>query len=295
MSTAACALVVVLVLTGAAPPARAAEPQPEVVSPLGAKFYPRVDEKNAVAEAEKNLAADPTNVDRLVALGRAQVSVLRLREAIATFTRAIELQPGNARLYRLRGHRYISSRQFDRAVADLERAAKLSDKEFDIWYHLGLAHYLKRDYARAAEAYTKARDCGTKDDNVIAASNWLYASYRRQKKTAEAGRVLERITPDMNVQEDKMYFALLLFYKGLKQESEVFHGQLNDMETATVGYGIGNWHLYNGRAAKAKEVFGRIVAGKEWAAFGFISAEAELARRPRGDQPLRTAAPARVE
>jgi tetratricopeptide (TPR) repeat protein len=271
MSSAVCALLLVL-------PTAAAPPAPEVVSPLGAKFYAKPDEKRAVEEAEKKLAADPANVDLLIALGRAQVSVWRLHDAIETFTRAIKLAPDNARLYRLRGHRYISSRQLDRAVADLERAAKLSDKEFDIWYHLGLAHYLKRDFARAAEAYTRARDCGTKDDNVIAASNWLYASYRRQNKTAEAARVLERIKPDMKVEEDKMYFALLLFYKGLKPESEIFHDQLNDMEAATIGYGVGNWHLYNGRPAKAKQVFQKIVAGKEWAAFGFISAETELAR-----------------
>jgi tetratricopeptide (TPR) repeat protein len=270
MPSAACALMGLLVL--------AAEPVPEVVSPLGARFYSKPDEKNAIAEAEKQLAADPNNVDRLIALGRAQVSVWRLRDAIDTFTRAIKLAPDNARLYRLRGHRYISSRQFDKAVADLERAAKLSDREFDIWYHLGLAYYLKRDFARAADAYTRARDAGTKDDNIIAASNWLYASLRRQKKSAEAARALERIRPDMNVQEDKMYFALLLFYKGLKQESEVLHPQLTDMEAATVGYGIGNWHLYNGRQARARQVFQNIVAGKEWAAFGFISAEAELAR-----------------
>ena len=172
-------------------------------------------------------------------------------------------------------------------MADLERAAKLSDREFDIWYHLGLAYYLQRDFARAADAYTRARDAGTKDDNIIAASNWLYASLRRQKKIGRGGpRALERIRPDMNVQEDKMYFALLLFYKGLKQESEVLHPQLTDMEAATVGYGIGNWHLYNGRPARARQVFQNIVAGKEWAAFGFISAEAELAR---GSAPLRVA------
>ena len=270
MPSAACALMGLLLL--------AAEPVPEVVSPLGARFYSKPDGKKAIAEAEKQLAADPNNVDRLIALGRAQVSVWRLRDAIDTFTRAIKLAPDNARLYRLRGHRYISSRQFDKAVADLERAAKLSDREFDIWYHLGLAYYLKRDFARAADAYTRARDAGTKDDNIIAASNWLYASLRRQKKSAEAARALERIRPDMNVQEDKMYFALLLFYKGLKQESEVLHPQLTDMEAATVGYGIGNWHLYNGRQARARQVFQNIVAGKEWAAFGFISAEAELAR-----------------
>jgi Flp pilus assembly protein TadD len=250
---------------------------PEVVSPLGDRFYARPDEKGAVADAEKKLEADPGNVDLVIALGRAQVGVLRLHEAIETFGRGIALAPENARLYRLRGHRYISSRQFDKGAADLGRAAELSDHEFDIWYHLGLAHYLRRDFGRAADAYARAREASTKDDQIIASSNWLYASLRRQRRDAEAAAVLERITPDMKVVEDKMYFALLLFYKGLKPEEEVFHERLTELETATIGYGVGNWHLYNGREDRAREVFRRIVTCKEWAAFGFIAAETELA------------------
>jgi tetratricopeptide (TPR) repeat protein len=251
-------------------------PGPEVVSPLGAHFHAKPDEKGAVAAAQDKLAADPTNVELLIALGRAQVGVLRLRDAIATFTRGIALAPENARLYRLRGHRYISSRQFERGAADLTRASQLSNDQFDIWYHLGLAHYLRRDFAQAAHAYAKAREFSTKDDQIIASSNWLYASLRRQKKDAEAAAVLERITPTMKVVEDKMYFALLLFYKGLKSESEILPEKSTDIEAATIGYGIGNWHLYNGREERAREVFRKIVAGKEWAAFGFISAEREL-------------------
>ena len=45
-------------------------------------------------------------------------------------------------------------------------------------------------------------------------------------------------------------------------------------------YGIGNWHLYNGRRAEAERIFRRIVAGGQWGAFGYIAAEAELARKP---------------
>jgi tetratricopeptide (TPR) repeat protein len=254
---------------------------PEVVSPLGGHFYARADEKGVVAAAEEKLAAEPANVELIVALGRAQVGVLRLHEAIATFSRGIALQPENARLYRLRGHRYISSRQFERGEADLARAAELDAHEFDIWYHLGLAHYLRGDFARAADAYGRAREASTKDDQIIASSNWLYASLRRQKRDAEAAQVLERITPDMKVVEDKMYFALLLLYKGLKSEAETFPDGLDDIQTATIGYGVGNWHLYNGRADRAREVFRKIVASKEWAAFGFIAAETELAGRPR--------------
>ena len=47
---------------------------------------------------------------------------------------------------------------------------------------------------------------------------------------------------------------------------------------ATVGYGLGNWYLYNGNPAKAKELFQKIVQGTFWPAFGFIAAEVELAR-----------------
>lgn len=266
---------------------------PEVVSPLGPWFYPRPDTKGAVAEAERKLGADPKNVELIIALGRAQVGVLRLHEAIATFTRAVELAPQTWRPYRLRGHRYISSRQFDRGAADLTRASELSAKEWDVWYHLGLAHYLRRDFAKAAHAYGRARELSTKDDQIIASSNWLYASLRRQGKDAEAARVLERITPTMNVVEDKMYFALLLFYKGLKQEAEIFHAALKPIEVATIGYGLANWHLYNGRAARARELFRKIVASPEWAAFGFIAAETELAgaRKEARAQAPRAAPP----
>jgi tetratricopeptide (TPR) repeat protein len=255
-----------------------AQTEPEVVSRSGAKFFAQPDEKNAVAEAEKKLAADPKNIELIIALGRAQAQIWRYRDAIATYTRGIEIDPANAQLYRHRGHRYISTRQFDRAVADLERAAKLNDKDYDIWYHLGLVHYLKGKFSRAASAYERCRAVADKDDSIVAVSDWLYMTYRRMKKEKEAAAVLDRITPEMKVVENKSYFDRLLFYKGLKKESDIITDKLTDLEIATVGYGIANWHLYNGNREKAKEVFQKITSGKYWPAFGFIAAEVELAR-----------------
>jgi hypothetical protein len=69
-----------------------------------------------------------------------------------------------------------------------------------------------------------------------------------------------------------------MLYKGLKKKTEILHDKLTDLEIATVGYGIGNWYLYNGDKAKASEVFQRITSGKYWPAFGFIAAETELTR-----------------
>jgi tetratricopeptide (TPR) repeat protein len=251
---------------------------PEAVSPAGAKFYAQPDEKGQVAEAEKKLAAEPRNVDLIIALGIEQARIWRYRDAIATYSRGLEMAPNNPLLYRHRGHRYISIRQFDKAVADLERGAKLDDKSFDIWYHLGLAHYLRGEFERAAAAYEKCRAVAANDDSVIAVSDWLYMTYRRMNKTAEANRVLERITPDMKVEENRSYFDRLLLYKGLKKESELINDKMSDLEVATVGYGIGNWHLYNGGRDRAREYFEKVVATRYWPAFGFIAAETELAR-----------------
>src|SRR6185503_8068752 len=160
--------------------------QPELVSPFGAKFYSQPDDKNQIVEAEKKLAADPKNIELIIALGRAQATVWRFQDAIATFTRGIQIDPNNAMLYRHRGHRFISTRQFAKAVTDMERASRINDKNFDIWYHLALAHYLKGHFDKAAAAYEKAYAVSEKDDSRIAASDWLYMSYRRAGKTEKA-------------------------------------------------------------------------------------------------------------
>ncbi len=246
--------------------------------PAQTKYAPLPDEKGVVAEAEKKLAADPKNVDLLVALAQAQASVWRFDDAITSYTRAIELAPENAALYRDRGHRYVTTRQFEKALADLERGARLNDRDYGIWYHLGLTHYLLGGFDQGAAAYERCRELTLTDENFAAVSDWLYMSYRRAGKDRAAAWVLEQIRPGMKVKENNSYYNRLLLYKGLKKESELLNEKSTDLEVATVGYGIGNWRLYNGNKAKAREYFERVVSGKYWPAFGFIAAEVELKR-----------------
>jgi hypothetical protein len=104
-------------------------------------------------------------------------------------------------------------------------------------------------------------------------------SYRRAKRDSEAAGVLERITSAIKVEENKSYLDLLLFYKGQKRESDILApDKLADLDAATIGYGVANWHYYAGNKATGLEYFQRIVKGKAWAAFGFIAAETELVR-----------------
>src|SRR2546425_9561548 len=96
----------------------------EYRSPAGVEYRSQHD-TGAAARAESALAADPRNIDRIIALGVAQSGVRQFREAIATFTRGLQIAPNNALLYRWRGHRYLSVREFDRALDDLTRGARL--------------------------------------------------------------------------------------------------------------------------------------------------------------------------
>lgn len=83
----------------------------------------------------------------------------------------------------------------------------------------------------------------------------------------------------MTILENAAYHHRLLLYKGLKKPEELLGADsTTHHDTATHGYGIGNWYLCNGQTAKARETFQRVLATSYWPAFGFIAAEADMAR-----------------
>src|SRR5690349_15635367 len=93
-------------------------------SPAGVEYRAQAD-TGPIARATTALAADPQNVDKIIALGVAQSGARQFREAIETFSKGMMIAPTNPMLYRWRGHRYLSVREFDKAKADLERGLAL--------------------------------------------------------------------------------------------------------------------------------------------------------------------------
>jgi tetratricopeptide (TPR) repeat protein len=265
------------------------EEKPEIISPLGKKLYahPATGEdlvklEADLKEAAKNLEADPENPETIIMYGRRLAYLWRYHEAIAVFSEGIAKYPENAMLYRHRGHRYISIRDFDKAVSDMTKASELNDHDFDIWYHLGLAHYLKGEFENALRAYEACLKTAQDDDSKIAICNWLYITLRRLGKREEAQKILESIVEGMEVGENQSYYDLLFLYKGLKSEADMeAAATASALDLATVGYGMGAWYLYNRDVEKAKEIFSKIVETEYWPAFGYISAETELVRMRR--------------
>ena len=254
-----------------------------------------------LAKAQADYDRDPSSAEAAIWLGRRLAYLGRFRDAIDAYTTGIARHPAEARLYRHRGHRYITVRKFDEAIADLKRAATLvagtpdeiepdgapnkagiprSTLQSNIWYHLGLAQYLRGDFAAALASYREGMKVSrVNDDMLVATSDWLYMTLRRLKRDAEARQVLDPIKEQMDVLENGAYHARLLMYKGLRTPESVLNlNTADDIQMATQGYGVGHWYLVNGDKGKAKAIYDRVVAGKAWAAFGFIAAEADLKR-----------------
>src|SRR3989475_3041884 len=145
-----------------------------------------------IARAESALAADPRSVERIIQLGVAQSGARQFREAIQTFTRGLTIAPTDAMLYRWRGHRYLSVREFDRALDDLTRGSRLDSTNYGIWYHLGIVRYARGDFAAAAEAFARAQRRPPDAAELAGATDWLWMSLSRAGGAAVARAMLDR-------------------------------------------------------------------------------------------------------
>jgi len=260
--------------------------RPEIISLLGKKHFAQPAEGEALAQLKTDLAdawkalqSKPDDPENITLYGRRLAYLWRYHEAIDVYSGGIKSFSDFSMLYRHRGHRYISIRKFDKAVQDLSKAAELNPRDFDIWYHLGLSHFLNGDFEKALSAYESCLGVSEDDESKVAVSHWLYMTLRRLERLDDAVKVINNIIEGMDVEENQSYYDLLKFYKGQKSVEDLFNiEEASDLELATIGYGIGCWYLYNNDEATAKTYFEKIVETKYWPAFGFIAAEAELFR-----------------
>jgi tetratricopeptide (TPR) repeat protein len=252
-------------------------------------------------DARINLASE-SSADNLIWLGRRTAYLGRYKEAIQILSTGVEAFPDDARFFRHRGHRYITIRCFDLAIDDLKRAAKLtkgkpdelepdglpnarniptSTLQSNIWYHLGLAYYLRGKFNDALKAYREAEKVSTNPDMLVATTHWLYMTLRRLGREQDASNALIAIKPDFEVIENADYLKLIRMYQGRLAPADLLKeisGNSNTLSNASVGYGLGNWYLYNRQKADSEKIFRQITSGNQWASFGFIAAETELPR-----------------
>ena len=275
--SAAAALIAAAISMGPAPAARqAGGPPVQYRSPGGVEYRSQPD-TDAIKTARAALDADPKNIARIVDLGVAESGARQFREAIATFTRGLAIEPDNALLLRWRGHRYLSVREFDRAFADLTRGAALDSSIYGIWYHLGVVQYLRGDFAAAAASFTKAQPLAPDAGELAGSTDWLWMSLSRAGRSADAKAMLDR-RPDSKPVTNAYARRLQLYRGEIGPEGVVTPADTDDVQVATLAYGLGNWYLVRGDTAQARHWFERSVQSGGWPAFGFIASEVELRR-----------------
>jgi len=248
-------------------------------SPAGVEYRSQRD-TGAVARAERALAAEPGSIERIIQLGVAQSGVRQFREAIETFSRGLALAPSDPMLYRWRGHRYLSVREFDRALNDLSKGLGLDSTNYGILYHLGIVRYARGDFSGAAEAFQRAQPRAPDAGELAGATDWLWMSLSRAGRVADARAMLNR-RPD-SLPTTIAYAQRLRLYRGqIGPDAVLTPSDTSDIAVATLSYGVGNWYLVRGDTIRAREWFERSVRSGGWPAFGFIMSEIELRRIPR--------------
>ena len=293
--------IAIILLVGVAhsqPCFHAAREVPPVLSPEVRSLY-----EQKLAEAEAVHLEKPNEADSIIWLGRRMAYLGRYKDAVRVFSSGMVLFKNDARFYRHRGHRYLTLRCFDDAIRDLQTAERLtvgkpdevepdglpnakniptSTLQTNIWYHLGLAQYLKGDFSMAAARFMGVFNRATNPDMRVAAGYWVYMSARRSGLRKDADRFLKtELKDNLQLIENHEYYKLIKLNKGVIKVDDLLKeigSDANTLKSSTLGYGIGNYFLYNGNEEKATAIFRKIVAGDQWASFGYIAAEVELGR-----------------
>jgi len=273
---------------------------------LPAEFL-REEQEGLLREACAAVEASPDDVDAWIWRGRRTAYLGRHREAVAIYTEAIARFPGEPRLLRHRGHRYITLRDLPRAIGDLELAAALiadrpdeiepdglpnavgiptSTLHTNVHYHLGLARYLSRDFAGARRALLDGLEVAVAPDMRSALGYWLVLSSWRlgPDEETEARLFLSTVDPDWTILENEEYHALLCaFARGRGPRALLERArEVGGTSFATIGYGVGEWIRRGGGSPdEAHALWREVIAGTNWAAFGHIAAEAALAEEER--------------
>lgn len=252
-----------------------------------------------LAAAKAAFERHPQDLDSLIWYGRHVGYSGDFQRAVAIYTEGLRAHPDEPRLLRHRGHRFISLRQFDRAIADLSRAravvaGKPDEVEPDgrpnalgiptgtlqtnIRYHLALAYFIVGDYAKSEAVWAEDVRLAKNDDTRASAGYWWVLSLAHLGRMDEARRVLGETRRDWNVIENFSYHRALLWMKGELPEAELLPAGASPTEQATLGNAIGQWHAANGRKAEARAAWERVLASGPSAAFGYIAAEEGLKR-----------------
>jgi tetratricopeptide (TPR) repeat protein len=261
-----------------------------------------------IVAAREELARDSSNLAAWLHLGRSTAGMGRLRDAVAIYSRIVEVYFTDPRAFRERGELLLRLRRLDAAIADFQKAGLLmlptgrllepirlgaesdgsaaprlevTTTQYQNFFLLGIAQYCKGDNLAAYKVLAEAAGIALTADDLARALLWLFFALRRVGNGGEARRALELVQPDWSAESSIPEIKLLRAYKGqvptdsIQAEAMGAPGE----ERALYSYGIA-YHLLlkPGREADAELWLERALSGPDWSQLVYVVAEADLAR-----------------
>jgi tetratricopeptide (TPR) repeat protein len=99
-----------------------------------------VDYQQRIAELEKVVANDPKNLQAWTMLANEYYDTDQAQKAINAYNKALELTPGNPNLLTDQGVMFKRTGQFDKALANFEKAQKIDPKHLQSLYNIGIVY-----------------------------------------------------------------------------------------------------------------------------------------------------------
>jgi tetratricopeptide (TPR) repeat protein len=155
--------------------------------------------EEAVADYSRAIELDPRHARDLSNRGKLYRDLGQLDKSLDDVSRAIELDPKYVRAWINRALIYLDLGQRDKAVADLSRAIEVDPKYAVAWYNRGSAYFQLGQAEKAVANFSRAIEL---DPKFAAAWNYRGLAYRKlgqlEKAIANFSRAIELDPKDAN-------------------------------------------------------------------------------------------------
>ena len=136
---------------------------------------------------------------------------------------------------------------------------------------------MRGEFAAAAASFARAQPIAPDAAELAGSTDWLWMSLSRAGRGADAKAMLDR-RPDSKPVTNAYTRRLQLYRGEIGPEAVLTPADTDDVQVATLAYGLGNWYLIRGDKTQARVWFERSVQSGGWPGFGFILSEVELRR-----------------
>jgi tetratricopeptide (TPR) repeat protein len=142
------------------------------------------------------MAKTPTSVDEYISRGDKLYDRNDYERAIADFDKAIELDPGRAGAYADRGNAYLYSGKAELAAADFAKALALNPRQTAAIRGNGIVRERNGDYRQAIDSYSRALDIDQNDEFALEHRALAYAELKDGDKALADYDQLLKLAPD---------------------------------------------------------------------------------------------------